>query len=128
MLCRLPFGPGHRPEADEVFREIAHARALQTFPLGDFAKGRGHRAAFHIISPQLLLQSFRRRVVVRGTLRNYLNFLPPELSFLGVPLQIVVCYLFAAVKAHAAQAASTLMNNNCKSALSITLHFHPALS
>jgi len=118
-VARTVGGPGllrswRRPQAQEVLREIAHARPAQALPAGYLSKRRGHPTPLLEISPQFDLQLDRRRMIIHRSCSSFLNFVRPELSLVRVRLNVVKNHLLTAIEAHAGNLARRLVKTTAK--------------
>lgn len=124
----LPIRPGAfglraglRPQANEVFGQIAHAGAGQSLPPCHLAEWCHNSATLNEIRPQIRFQTNRRRMVVRRRAHRRLNFVPPELSLIGVRFPVIKNHLLAAIQAHAATVGRSALKTTANRAPSATL-------
>ena len=97
---RTARGHGGSPEAQQQFRQIAHAHLPKRLPRRKLELARAQGGAFRGVSAQLGVQPGGARVRIGNFSRLGLQLSLPVLSFLLMRLQMIKKQLFAPVEAH----------------------------
>ena len=89
-----------RPQADEQFGEIAHARAGKPFATGMTAEGLGHARALDVVAPKFPFDRKGGGMGIARATRLALHHGFPVAPFVGLRVEVVVNHLFVTIKAH----------------------------